>query len=101
VLTINLKVTGVALDIQDIGRLPRNGQGHVQVYLDRIPAAAYQRPYLKFPWLFLVASPSVNFRLPKTVAFARPGPHRFLLALAKNNDVLYRVPAASVSFILR
>jgi hypothetical protein len=101
VLTITVRVTGVALDVNALGAAPVDSQGHIQAYLDRIPSAAYQRTDLNFPWLFQVASPIITFRLPAPVLHSKPGSHRFLLALAKNNGVLYGVQPAIVSFTLK
>jgi hypothetical protein len=91
----------VALDVQALGAAPKDSQGHIQGYLDRIPAVAYRKTDLTFPWLFQVASPIITFRLPPAVLHSRPGSHRFLLALAKNNGVLYNVRPAIITFTLK
>jgi hypothetical protein len=101
VLTITVKVTGVALDVQALGAAPKDSQGNIQAYLDRIPSVAYRKTDLRFPWLFQVASPLITFRLPPAVLHAKPGRHRLLLALARNNAVLYNLPPAIVRFTLR
>jgi hypothetical protein len=102
VFRIDLKITGVALDVNDMGKAAKDSQGHVQAYLDRVPADAYTKADLRPPWVFTVVSPQVNFRLPPAIQAAKPGPHRILLALARNDDVLFSgVKPASVSFTLK
>jgi hypothetical protein len=101
VLTIQASITGVALDVNALGSPPKDSQGNIQAYLDRIPPAAYHKPTLTFPWLFQVASPTITFRMPAAVLHSKPGQHRILLALARNNAVLYNVPPAAVSFTLK
>jgi hypothetical protein len=102
VFQIGLTTTGVALDVADMGKPPKDSQGHIQAYLDRIPSGAYSKADLRPPWLFTVVSNQVVFRLPPAIQHAKAGRHRIFLALAKNNDVLFSgVKPTSVSFTLK
>src|SRR5437660_10311413 len=46
-ITVHVRVTGVRLDPTHIGRKSVDSHGHMQLYLDRIPAGAYRKADLK------------------------------------------------------
>jgi hypothetical protein len=97
---LQLHVRGIALDPRHIGKANVPGRGHVQVYVDRIPADAYVRRDAK-RWLGApLAGTTLRITIPPTLIGAR-GTHRLLVALAQNNSVLYRVPAASVPITVK
>jgi len=97
---LQLHVRGIVLDPRHIGKANVRGQGHVQVYVDRIPADAYVRRDPK-RWLGApLAGTTLRITVPPTLIGAR-GTHRLIVALAQNNSVLYRVPAASTTITVK
>jgi hypothetical protein len=97
---LQLHVKGIVLDPRHIGKANVRGRGHVQVYVDRIPADAYVRRDAK-RWLGApLAGTTLRITVPPTLIGAR-GTHRLLVALAQNNSVLYRAPAASTTITVK
>ena len=97
---LQLHVKGLVLDPRHIGKANVRGHGHVQVYVDRIPADAYVRRDPKH-WLGApLAGTTLRITVPPTLIGAR-GTHRLLVALAQNNSVLYRVPASSATITVK
>jgi hypothetical protein len=99
VLTLRLKATGITLDASHIGKAPKNGVGHFQIYLDKIPKDAYAKKSLKSNWLAAVAAPVVPLKMAK--GMVKPGKHKIIVALAKNNYVLYHVPTVSLTITIK
>lgn len=99
-VSMNVKVTGVAISKRTIGRKPKAGQGHIQIYLDRIPAAAYTTTTGK-NLVLTIGTPKISFKISRQWASLHQGQHRFILALAKNNDVLYHAPTASIAVTVK
>lgn len=99
VITLRLKATGIVLDAAHIGKAPKNGVGHFQIYLDKIPSDAYAKKSLQSNWLAAVAAPVVPLKMAK--GLVKPGKHKIIVALAKNNYVLYRIPTASLSITVK
>lgn len=91
-VTLHLTVSGIHLEVQHIGKRASDHQGHIQLYLDRIPRRAYTRPSLQH-WLASVGATTVSLRLSKGIV-GTIGTHHILAALARNDNVLYRVPPA-------
>lgn len=98
-VTLHLTVSGIQLNAQHIGKRARDHQGHIQLYLDRIPRSAYARPSLQH-WLASVAATTVSLRLTRGIV-RTTGRHRIIAALARNNNVLYGVPAATFTLRIR
>ena len=97
---IQLRVKGIVLDPRHIGKANVRGHGHVQVYVDRIPSDAYVRRN-PMRWLGApLAGTTLRITVPPTLIGAR-GTHRLIVALAQNNSVLYRVPAASATITVK
>jgi hypothetical protein len=97
---LQLHVRGIVLDPRHIGKANLPGRGHVQVYVDRIPADAYVRRDAK-RWLGApLAGTTLRITVPPTLIGTR-GTHRLLVALAQNNSVLYRVPAAGATITVK
>jgi hypothetical protein len=97
---IQLRVKGIVLDPRHIGKANVRGHGHVQVYVDRIPSDAYVR---RNPTRWLgapLAGKTLRITVPPTLIGTR-GTHRLIVALAQNNSVLYRVPAASATITVK
>jgi hypothetical protein len=97
---LQLRVKGIVLDPRHIGKANVRGHGHIQVYVDRIPSDAYVRRNLKQHWLASLAGKTLRITVPPALLGGR-GQHRLLVALAQNNSVLYRVPAASATITVK
>ena len=97
---LQLRVKGIVLDPRHIGKANVRGHGHIQVYVDRIPSNAYVRRNLKQHWLASLAGKTLRITVPPALLGAR-GQHRLIVALAQNNSILYRVPAASATITVK
>lgn len=95
-ITFRLRAKGITLDAREMGRRNVAGHGHFQIYVDAIPSDAYVRKDLKRHWLAALAAPDFTLKLIPAMLGGK-GKHTILVALARNDDVLYRVPAASVT----
>ena len=95
-LTFTATVSGLILDLAHLGQRPRAGHGHLQYYLDRIPADAWTRPDRHHGYIAAVATPRFFLAIVASPVRITPGTHRFLVALARNDGVLYHAPVASV-----
>jgi hypothetical protein len=102
VIPIHVQVRGVTLDARAMGRKNVAGEGHYHFYVDCIPPAAYSRPNnFGNCWAGAVASERSYFDLSASHVKITPGTHVLLIALARNDHVLYRAPAADVVFTVR
>jgi hypothetical protein len=100
-ITVHVRVTGIALDPTHIGRKPVARHGHMQVYLDRIPSSAYKTGDLT-KVVAVAAGPTFTFVLSPQWMKAARGRHRYLVALAQNNEELYQgVKPASFSLTVK
>lgn len=100
-ITVQVRVKGIALDPLQIGRKPVKRHGHMQLYLDHIPSSAYSTGDLT-KVVAVAAGPTFTFVLAPHWVKAGKGRHRYLIALAQNNDVLYRgVKPARFSLTVR
>jgi hypothetical protein len=98
-VTIHLAVSGIRWQVHfGLTRRSVKGQGHVQIYMDKLPARAYKKADLRN--LFsLAASSSFSIEFQRAWIKRHRGKHRLLIALAQNNDVLY--PGKPASFGVR
>ena len=94
-ITFHVKVIGIVLDARDMGKAPAPGKGHLQIYVDRIPTTAYTRKVMGRTLLAAAVTSDFTVKLAKS-KIRRPGHHLIIVALAKNNDVLYRLNAAAL-----
>jgi hypothetical protein len=99
-VTFHLKVSGMTLDSRHMGKANVSGHGHLQVYANRIPADAYSKKDLKHNWLASLADPTFTLKLSSAVLGGK-GKHKIIVALAKNNSVLYHAPTASFTITVR
>jgi hypothetical protein len=98
-IPIHVKVTGVTLSAKSMGRKNVTGQGHYHFYVDCIPPAAYtQMNNFGSCWAGAVASERSIFDLSTSHVKIHPGTHVLLIALARNDHILYRAPVATVVF---
>lgn len=101
VVTVHVRVTGIKLDPTHIGRKNVAGHGHMQLYLDRIPASAYKKGTLK-DTIAVAAGPIFTFILNAHQKKLAAGRHTYLIALAQNNETLYKsVKPASFTLTLK
>lgn len=96
----HLHIVGMKLD-QRIGSKPKLDQGHIQVYSNRIPRDAYIRKDLSKSWIASRATSTFKLKFSKQLLHGRKGTYKILLALAKNNDMLYYVKAATFKLKVR
>lgn len=88
-VNFHVKVTGILLTI---AKKNKPGQGHIQVYLNKIPKDAH-RKFDRRHWLGSLADTKFSFGFPKGIVPGK-GIYKILIALAKNNSVLYHVTPA-------
>jgi hypothetical protein len=93
---LHLKITGISLNANAMGRKNVSGQGHFHVYVDCIPPNAYAQGYLGGCWAGAFATESAVFDLSASHVRIQPGMHMLLIALARNDHVLYPVPSAEL-----
>jgi hypothetical protein len=98
-IQIQVVVSGVKMDMAAMGRAPVAGEGHYHFYVDCIPSVAYVRNNnLGACWAGATADTNTVFDLATSHVKVTKGTHILLLALAQNNHVLYKAPAADVIF---
>jgi hypothetical protein len=100
-IPITVNVTGVTLAPNMLGRSNVPGYGHYHFYVDCIPPDAYVRADLSHCWAAATAATSTVFRLASSHVKITKGTHLLLVALAQNDHVLYRAPAADIVFTVR
>jgi hypothetical protein len=99
-IAVRVRFTGIVMDPLHIGQKSVVGHGHMQVYLNRIPSSAYK--YAAPADVVVNATTSTfNFALSPHWRKAARGHHRFLVALARNDNILYRVNAGSFSLTVK
>lgn len=98
-IPLRLKISGITLDAAAMGRANVPGYGHFHFYVDCIPSVSYTRPNnLGACWAGAAARERTVFDLATSHVKVNPGTHVLLLALSRNDHVLYRAPIASVVF---
>jgi hypothetical protein len=101
-IPLRVRVTGVKLNMNAMGRKNVAGQGHYHFYVDCIPSAAYSRPNnFGNCWAGAVASERTVFDLSTSHVKISPGTHVLMIALARNDHVLYKAPVADVIFTVK
>lgn len=83
----------------DIGKKPVAGQGHIQIYPDKILSGAYSKGNSQ-NLVVVVGSKSFSFQVSKKWTQLHKGKHHFILALAENN-ILYHAPTASIAVTVK
>jgi len=98
-IAIHVRVTGIKLSPNSMGRANIAGEGHYHFYLDCIPSAAYSRPNnFGGCWAGAVGTARSVFDLAASQVKVPLGTHILFLALAQNDHVLYGVPPVSILF---
>jgi hypothetical protein len=100
-ITFRVRVSGLKMNPRQIGKPDVAGVGHLQYYLDRIPADAYRRIDLRRSFLAAVGTPTFIFNLKYSPITISPGRHTILIALAQNRYVLYRGPVVRVTITVK
>jgi hypothetical protein len=93
---LSLKVTGVQLSMQNMGRSNVDGEGHYHLYLDCVPPDGYARADLTHCWMGAAATSGLAFNLTTSHVKVTVGTHLLIIALAQNDHVLYKAPATNV-----
>jgi hypothetical protein len=101
VITFTVQVQGIRLNVKRIGTRPVTGEGHLQYYLDRIPGDAWTKVDYGQSYLMSVGTNVDIFGLKYSRLKFASGKHTVLVALAKNNGILYHVPIARVRISVR
>jgi hypothetical protein len=98
-IPIRVRVRGIKLSPNAMGRKNVPGQGHYHFYIDCIPSAAYSRPNnFGGCWAGAVASERTVFDLRSSQVPVTTGAHVLFLALAQNDHVLYDAPPVAILF---
>jgi hypothetical protein len=100
VITVKVRYTGIVMDPLGVGGPLVPGHGHMQLYLGHIPSLAYQTTAPKAV-VKVATTPTFYFVFSPYWWKAAHGRHTFLIALAKNNNVLYRVKPASFTLTVK
>lgn len=100
VIQVRVRFAGITMDPLHIGQKPVPGRGHMQVYLDHIPSIAYVFGTSKGVMVMATTS-TFNFVLSPRLLKTTPGRHHVIVALARNDDRLYRVKSATFTLIIR
>lgn len=95
-VTFHLLVKGMVLDAVHMGKANVRGHGHIQLYVDKIAVDAYVKKDLQHNWLASLAATTISLNLSPTL-IGGVGKHKIIVALAQNNYILYRVPAAAIT----
>jgi hypothetical protein len=101
IVTFRVSVKGITLDLRHVGKKPVAGHGHLQYYLDKVPKDAHSKADLKHSFIAAVATPLFDFNLRASRVKIGRGKHKVIVALAKNNYVLYKAPTAAVTITVR
>lgn len=100
IVTFHVHVSGIRLDPRRMGKRNAAGYGHIQVYLDRIPADAYKKLDLK-GIVVAVGASSFTWQTSKLWTKQNHGHHTLIFALARNDDVLYQVKTGHVAITVK
>lgn len=96
-ISFTVTVRGIKLNFKDIGKAAVPGEGHVQYYLDHVPKDAWTRRDVHHTFLAAAGTPVAIMRFSHMAIKVSPGRHKILAALARNDDILYHAPVASVT----
>lgn len=99
-VTLHLRVSGIVLDAVHLGKANIAGRGHLQLYVDTIPTDAWTKKDLQHTWLASLSATTLSLNLPPALV-GGAGKHTIIVALARNNCVLYRTPAARVTITVK
>ncbi|HEV3308934.1 MAG TPA: hypothetical protein VG815_00200 [Chloroflexota bacterium] len=93
---LKVKIKGITFSRALKTKVPLKGKGHVQIYLDHLPAKAY-KVVDKTHWIASIAQDAFPLCFP-LVFLGRRGKHTLYFALGKTNSVLYNTKPAIFSF---
>jgi len=99
VIEFRLAIGGMKLDAADMGKHPVGGHGHVQYYLNTIPSDAHRRPDSKNLVASVAAYTYTLSRKTSKIKIPR-GRHMLYIALAQNNNVLYKASPAMIAIVM-
>jgi hypothetical protein len=101
VITFTAQIQGFRLSVKHIGKEPISGEGHLQYYLDRIPSDAWSETDYHHGYLMAVGTNIVIFGLKTSRVKISRGRHHILVALAKNDGILYHAPTVQVTVTVK
>jgi hypothetical protein len=96
-VSFKMRVTGIKLSASMKTKSPRKGQGHIQAYLDKVPADAYSKRDLRH-WYASIPSPKFPLCFPLPLLGGKKGKHTLYLGLGKTNSILYKTKPAKFTF---
>jgi hypothetical protein len=99
-VTFQLQVRGVTLDPKHVGAHAVPRHAHIQIYLDRIPPDATRHADMK-GIVAVTAAIAFSIGFTRSWLHLHTGRHRFLIALARNDDILYNVSPAAFDVLVR
>ena len=97
-IRLKLKITELQLAPAEMGKPDVPAHGHYHFYVDCIPANAYYVANLAGCWAGASANLDAVFDLTTSHVKVESGTHVLLIALARNDHTLYRVPPAALIF---
>jgi hypothetical protein len=100
-IPLRVQVKGIKLAPHAIGRKYVPGEGHYHVYVDCIQPGAYTRVAMSRCWAAAFATTTAVFKLSESAVKVGRGTHLLLVALARNDHILYEAPAATMVFTVR
>jgi hypothetical protein len=99
VITVTVNVQSLQFDLQSLGKAPVDGEGHIQAYLDRVPVNAFSKPAVK-GLIAVATTQTFSLGFSPNWFVRESGAHTLIIALARNDGVLYPVPFAFLRVIL-
>lgn len=100
-IPVDVQIMGMKVAAGAVGKANVAGEGHYHFYVDCIPADAYTMADLGHCWAGAATGMMSTFDLTTSKVKITPGTHLLLVALAKNDHVLYRAPASSIVFTVK
>lgn len=96
-MNFTLRVSGMRMSSAMKTKKAKPGQGHVQVYIDKVPADATRR-FDKSHWIQSTPLSSFPVCLPRPFLANKQGKHTLYFELGKTNSSLYSSKPATFTF---
>jgi hypothetical protein len=93
---VRVRVAGIDLNMNAMGKRNVAGEGHYHFYLDCVPQDAYAVADLQHCWMAASASQDTYLDLSTSHVKVSVGTHLLIIALAQNDHVLYKAPAPDI-----
>jgi len=93
-------VSGMRMSLHMNDKKPQPGLGHIQVYIDKVPADA-TRKFDRRYWLGSIPVSTLSMCFPRVFLGGKMGKHTVYFGLGKTNSHLYNVKPATFTFTAR